>query len=270
MTKTIIFLHIPKAAGTTLHRIIERQYPQEHVLSFGADAVGSLAAFKAMSNEERSEIQVLKGHLPFGVHKYFPQPTTYITFLRNPVERIISYYQFVLLNPEHYLHEQVTSQDMSLLEVLENKMTPDIANGQVRLLSGVWNNVPVGECTQQMLDKAKEHMHANFSVIGLVEQFDASLILLKRAFNWQHIHYQKQNVSANRSSQITVSPQTLKAIQHYNNLDTQLYAYAQELFQAQLDQQEKTFSAKLRLFLIQNWIYNNIYRNKLNFIFRRA
>ena len=39
-------------------------------------------------------MQVFKGHMPFGIHKRLPQDYTYITFLRDPIERVVSAYYF--------------------------------------------------------------------------------------------------------------------------------------------------------------------------------
>jgi ribosomal protein L22 len=82
--KTVIFLHIPKTAGTTLHSIIERQYPSSVVHTIDGRRVHqSIAQLKDMSEEKRSKIKCLKGHIPFGLHEYLPGSSAYITFKRS-------------------------------------------------------------------------------------------------------------------------------------------------------------------------------------------
>lgn len=102
---TIIFLHIPKAAGTTLLQIIHNPYPAKDCYEFGSDANLSMAYFKKMPAEQKQYIKMLSGHMSFGLPQFMPQPTTHITILREPVERIISYYYHVLDNPAHYLYD---------------------------------------------------------------------------------------------------------------------------------------------------------------------
>jgi len=47
--QTLIFLHIPKAAGTTLHRIIERQYGSTAVFS-NPDVVSAVGRYSDARN----------------------------------------------------------------------------------------------------------------------------------------------------------------------------------------------------------------------------
>ena len=46
--KPVIFLHIPKTAGTTLHDIIERHYVPGEICTFGADAHAAVEDFKTL------------------------------------------------------------------------------------------------------------------------------------------------------------------------------------------------------------------------------
>jgi hypothetical protein len=141
--KSLIFLHIPKAAGTSLHRIIGRQYPQPSIFSIdGADVYGSIEEFKGLSESQRARIACLKGHMPFGLHRYLPQPCAYITFLRDPIDRIVSHYYFVLRTPSHYLYEQVTSQRMTLDDYVRSGISGELSNGQTKLLAGDEENPP--------------------------------------------------------------------------------------------------------------------------------
>ena len=41
------------------------------------------------------------GHVFYGVHEHIPQPTEYITVLREPIARVVSMYNHVLRRPEH-------------------------------------------------------------------------------------------------------------------------------------------------------------------------
>ncbi len=77
----LIFLHIPKTAGTTLRTIIDRQYPR-HVICYFHLYPKDRSEFFAMSDQRRRELRVLQGHIEFGFHRYISVPVDYITLLR--------------------------------------------------------------------------------------------------------------------------------------------------------------------------------------------
>jgi hypothetical protein len=229
---TVIFLHLPKTAGTTLHTIINRQYPREAIHAFGPDAVAAVAAFKSMPEVERTKIRLLQGHMPFGLHAYLPQPAAYFTMLRHPVERMISEYYYARNSPVHYLYPLVTGQNLSLQQAIEGQVHVMLNDAQTRLLSGVWGEVPFGEMTAMHLEQAKHNL-AHCAVVGLTERFDESLLLLQRAFGWQNIRYQRVNVTPERPKIKSLDPATLTAICQAHPLDLALYDYAQQLFAEQ-------------------------------------
>lgn len=100
--QTVVFVHIPKTAGTTLHLVIERQYHPRKVVSIytdeeNADQINRLQNFPAT---QKQKIKVIKGHTFFRWHQLLSQPCAYFTLLRNPIERFISNYYFLLMQPK--------------------------------------------------------------------------------------------------------------------------------------------------------------------------
>ena len=85
--QTLIFLHIPKTAGSTLNQIIDRQYhPREIVsISNAIENAEQINQFQNLSKSQKKKIQVIKGHTYLGWHELLPQPCAYFTLLRNPV-----------------------------------------------------------------------------------------------------------------------------------------------------------------------------------------
>lgn len=252
---TLIFLHIPKAAGTTLHRIIERQYPSSQIFSFGADSSASLAQFNNLSLKKKRQIEVVKGHFNFGMHETLPWDSTYFTLLRHPVERTISYYNFVLQNQGHFFHDRVKAGNLTVAQVLDQGLTRDLDNGQLRLISGVWNDVPIGGCTEDMLKQAKRNLRDHFAVVGLARKFDESLLMLQQAFGWYHIFYIKHNVAKKRPSSQPLDKKTVAAIKRANSLDIALHDYATELFEERVASFGKPFQLKVRIFQQMNKAY---------------
>src|SRR5690606_39847655 len=89
----LIFLHIPKNGGMTLHNIIEKNYNPKSI--FTIKVIDNIKLntddFINLTTNERKEIKVLKGHMLFGLHTYFDEPSQYITFLRKPEDRLYSF-----------------------------------------------------------------------------------------------------------------------------------------------------------------------------------
>jgi hypothetical protein len=229
---TVIFLHLPKTAGTTLHTIINRQYSREAIHSFGPDAVAAVAALQTMPEAERAKIRLLQGHMPFGLHTYLLQPTAYFTMLRDPVDRVMSEYYYARNIPAHYLYPFIVEQNLSLPQAIEARVHVMLNDAQTRLLSGVWGEVPFGEMTADHLEQAKRNL-AQCTVVGLTERFDESLLLLQRAFGWQDIHYQRANVTQGRPPKENLAPADLAIIRQAQPLDRALHEYAQQLFAEQ-------------------------------------
>ena len=86
----MIFLHIPKTAGTTLHDILDRHYPPESIYSIGAIAHESMAGFKDLDEQDRNKSGCCAGIWAYGLHEHLPGPAKYFTILRDPVARVIS------------------------------------------------------------------------------------------------------------------------------------------------------------------------------------
>lgn len=251
---TLIFLHIQKAAGTTLHRIIERQYPARRIYSIDPNPGpqrGSIEAFMALPAAQRLHLQVLKGHFWYGLHDYVRQPAEYITLLREPVGRVVSFYHFVRRKPAHYLYDYLQVGNVPLGDAIAARATIAFDNLQTRLISGVWTDVPFGGCDDALLALAKQRLHDHFPVVGVSELFDETLLLLQRRYGWRHISYMRHNVSGDRPN-APLDAQTRALIEQHNRYDRALYEYARELCQAAIAAQGPAFAADLAAFRRHN------------------
>lgn len=258
--KSLIFLHIPKAAGSTLHRIIARQYASDSICSIdGLRVHESIAEFKQLPEAKRSEIKVLKGHMRFGLHEYLPQPSTYITILRDPVERIISHYYYVRRSPEHYLYEQVTSRNMSLKDYICSGITKELNNSQTRLLCTKTALETYEQGSTKILESAKKNLQEEFAVVGLAERFDETLILLKQNFKWNLPFYIKANTTKDRPLKNDISQETLKMIEKYNELDVELFEFVSKKFQEVINQSGLLFEMELKQLQLVNTGYSTIH-----------
>lgn len=254
-TTTLVFAHIPKTAGTTIYKILQNNYGVAERLWINSDYLRQeIAQAQSLPLSKQRQIKLVYGHGTFGLHHHWQQPITYMTFLRDPVERVISSYYYIWRTPKHFVYEPVTTQDMSLSEYVSSGLDKTIDNRSVRIFAEELD-VAYGECTREMLDKAKEVVENQIAVVGFAHRFDESILLMKESFGWRWPYYQKHNVTPNRPEQEELSPQVLQEIRALNHLDIELYQFAEQLFDQKL-QTIPNREAWLQRFKQQNKIYS--------------
>jgi hypothetical protein len=254
--RTVIFLHIPKAAGTTLRKILNRNYKRGETFWVDASRVReSTEEFKNLPYYRRLKIKLLAGHIPFGLHEFLPQPVVYITMLRDPVDRIISHYYHVIRHPEHYLYHTVRDNNMGLKDYVTSGISTELDNGQTRQLAG-GAKIGIGECSEDLLEQAESHLRDHIAIAGLTERFDETLILMRKALRWTFLPcYTKFNVSQNRPPSGNVPQDVVDLIRRHNQLDCELYQYAKELFQQRIQELGPNMEKELRTFKVLNGLY---------------
>lgn len=222
---TVIFVHIGRTAGTTLAHILGRTYPNRATYSFpSTDIDGGIATFRSLPVEERRRFRLLKGHIMFGIHDALPRPFTYITLIRDPVERLISSYFYILHRSKHRLHDRLHSTGMSFEDFVRSGITLETDNWQARSISGV--QADFGCCSEDMLRRAKQNIVEYFSVCGITERFDETLVMLHRALRWESksLYYGRENATR-RPRVVDVPREWIEAVNDQNPIDVELYAF---------------------------------------------
>jgi hypothetical protein len=237
----VVFVHIPRTAGQTLSSIIARCYRQGEVFNYR----GSIVQEIAIPEARKSSLRLIKGHFAYGIHEQFDAPCTYITFLRDPVQRVASLFRYTVANQKHPLHASVKA--MSFEEFVTSGIDAvEVENGQTRQLSGIADAVP----GHIMLEAAIRHLEESFTVAGITERFDESLLLLRGALRWPLRFYRITNASG--VAQGDISPEGRRLVEARNDLDLQLYDAAVELFERRLARQGSILPAKLAAFRVFN------------------
>jgi hypothetical protein len=262
---TLFFLHLPKTAGTTLTFALIRKYGSQFVYRTVSPSQEAKREFINAINNHHKTIKVVAGHMYYGWHTELPNPwkSSYITMLRNPVDRIISTFFYIIRSPGHYLHDTVKSRNIDLETFVDSDITSTIDNLQTRLLAGSeWNEKP----TSDTLDRAIRNIDENISFAGLTERFDESLVLLKHELKWEsYPYYIKQNVTDKRPVSAEIPEHITNMIKKRNKLDFKLYAYVKDRFNDRLDRQRSFFEIEVKRFTLLNLIFSYFYRSKEKF-----
>jgi hypothetical protein len=227
--EAIVFVHLPKCGGTTFNRIMEWEYSPVRIFSIDPSFFRwSYRKLLRWPRESLARMEVFKGHMPFGLHKFLPQQSTaYITVLREPIDRGISEYYYALsrvVHPQHWMMKRLTLEEYT-------HMTP-YANVQTKLLAGQDSGYDflAGECTSETLALAKENLSKHFSLVGLAERFDETLALAKIQFGWRIQQYADFNVTSGRPKKDAVPEAIRGVIAERYSFDLQLYDHAVKLF----------------------------------------
>lgn len=240
---TIIFAHMPKAAGISLNVVMKKQYGIRQFLELNPKIPRK--AYNdviEMSIWSLLQLRGLSGHVIWGIHEWLPKPFIYITLLRDPVERILSFYAYARSSPTHRLHNEMIEKKMSLEEFLTwEKSAHETENLQCKLLSSAYpyreTNMPT------VFTNAKNNLQQYF-LVGLTEQFEKSLELFSGSFGWKNVQVERENVTPNRVKRKDVSPQIIKKIEELNKFDMELYEIGNRLFAEQLRDPRAVFLQK--------------------------
>lgn len=222
--RCVIFLHLPKTAGSTLVAVMRGQY-REHELAIFRDDPSARAGLRAMNPAARRGLRAIRGHVLYGIHELLEQPWTYITLLRDPVERVLSLYGFVREAPGHRLHEHVLRERIGLVEFVRSGMAQTM-DAQVRRVAGV-----AGRARGSMVRRAVRNLRRDFAVVGLTERFDDTLRLLEATLGWTVRPVARVNVTRDRLGPEDLSAAELAAIRDANRRDLELYEAARTMFE---------------------------------------
>ena len=255
---TVIFLHIGKTAGTTMRQVLRRNFRSPDVMVIrvrGRPREETLERFGDLPAEVRSRPRLIMGHTIYGLHEHVPRPSTYITIVRKPSSLVLSQYRFVLRTPGHRHHAAVTSVGMSIADYIRSGMSLEMDNSQTRAIAGDLST-PFGKCTNAMLERAKRNLDESFSVVGLTERFEETLILLQKTFGWSHLHYVRANVAPHGPS-VELTDEVRDLIDEHNRLDNALYAHVSARFEEAM-RSYPSFEHDLARFIRTNALYRTL------------
>ena len=239
----LAFVHIPKTAGATTKVMLANAYSGRALRDAGNFVTGKdqterRVAFRSggWDRWRRRGGRATVGHVPYGLYRrYLPEDTRYMTFLREPVERVLSYYHRHLRLTGTGLDQHRRRRGLMLVESIDeafDRRLPEVCNLATRFLCG--DASPFGTLSDASLDAAKDNLR-EFAFVGIQERFEESIVLLQRLLGLGLVPYVDMHVSEGRVRTEDLSPEVHARIRDHNQLDSELYDFALSLFDETVD-----------------------------------
>lgn len=232
----LYFLHIHKTAGSTLARILETHFGQGEICP-----PQTWQQLLALPHRDLARYRLFRGHL-LAFSQWLPARPWIVTFLRDPVERTLSTYDYIRRNDRHRLHRAAVEMDLETF-----LHDPDTA-GTVRDLQTRWilaNAFPceslkdmerqLAELGLDPLETARRQLDS-YAFVGLVERFEASVQQMMETLGWPLFDWMTEhagdrvNVSEGRIRRDELSPGVLDRILELTTQDRALHQGALERF----------------------------------------
>jgi len=207
MATIIAFVHIEKAAGTTVTELIRKSLGSRHV-----DVFASLN--KTSFNQDDLDLtkKVYPDVISIAGHRVkpfinFTDDVLFYTILRDPIKRCISHYQ--------YLVETSLVKVPSFKEWINKE---ENQNFQTKKIAG-----------EDSFEKAINIINDKFAFVGLLEEFENSMksIFERLPYKIKYMEYNTKNIAKNNTikNNILNTPELYNLLIHHNKSDIELYDY---------------------------------------------
>jgi len=209
----LISIHIPKTAGRSFLAILQSVYGSELVMHFDRKnypekSIPDVEQFKLQLNEK---IKVIHGHFRYKEFRDLEgfKNAKLITWVRNPVDRVISNYSFFKKRITFALND-AELQRRKNESLLEYAFKDDTRNLMSQFTDGLKLN--------------------DFYFIGLMESFNSELLKLSEMLNWGSFEIPRINDNAEFKNQLpSVTEEEKTLIENLNAKDIELYSKVLEL-----------------------------------------
>lgn len=210
----LVSLHIPKTAGTSFRNILKEQFSNKSVvrLDIYDSGVIHLDEKNYTKTELKSHVKIIHGHFKYPdlIQKFdISEDVPFITWLRDPVARVVSNYYFLL---------------KIIADRLKEKPEENLLNRVAKSLK----EFAAQEETQNVMSKFLVGLELEqFKFIGIQDSFESELERLVKTMGWEKVKNIKHNVTGKTTPPI--DEETLEFIKKVNQKDIELFNRALEL-----------------------------------------
>ena len=254
-----IHLHIPKTGGTTLRDIIQRQYRAEKILMI-PKLEESENILKEVSTSQINQLKLIQGHLKYGIHNHFHRRAKYFALIRDPINRVLSTYYYVLSQKNNPQNLSTSNNQMTIYDFVQSGVNPFLINGQTQLISGKTGDIdnPIIE-SEELFSLAKENIENDFLFLGITEMFDETILILKNMLGWHMPYYSIANRTKKKPNYDAVNPTIISFIKEHNQLDIKLYNITKTSLLNRIAEENDIFQNRINKFKKINRLLNPLF-----------
>lgn len=219
---TLLFMHIPKTAGTAFREVVLPNYKQSQVAYIYGDPPGFPSiCLRDLPLAQRSRLRLVFGHFGYGTHVDIPNECKYAALIREPLARIWSHYTHLVRADNETANGAGGAKPIE--EVLERRESAHLDNVYVRYFCGVEEKyIPATGINRELYElaavniaKPNIHLQHQSDLASTYDEF-------AEQFGWTRgLRCPRLNLSPQPDLLPTHSQE--KAIRHFNRWDFKLY-----------------------------------------------
>jgi len=223
LPRKLLFEHVPKCGGSSVVYFLRSQYPTGRTYLIGADQAADISRFLSLPEKKRFAYDLVVGHGSHRLRNHVHPDTLKATILRDPVDRVVSHYFYVLRSPEHYLHEAVAGAGLSLEEYVSSGMSTELHNHYVTSFLGI-SEAEARRDVDASVNRAYELIRRDYAVVGALDQLEATVNRIGKLLGFlDSFNTGNRNVTSGRPEVEEVSQEALVTIRRINSMDIALY-----------------------------------------------
>ncbi len=239
--KGLYFLHIPKTAGTSVRYWLHDLFPSDGWLP-----CHTLEEVERMDPAIVRQARFLSGHLGLKIFDWINADKPVITWLRNPIKRLISNYTFnrscfdelvqiaVANGRPEWVEYYEAAQKLSIVELIQSEFHLGFNdNLQTRYLAGIFPQTDQAIMIDNSILSAAKKRLSQLDFVGICEWMSASIDLLSFRLGTPYRPLTLQfnsSGSEGKTSSLQLTATDYESIKTAERFDLQLYEFAKTLF----------------------------------------
>jgi hypothetical protein len=192
-------------------------YGAKNVLVDGSSTYESFTKLE-LKSKDLLNLRALCGHVVYGVHEKFRQPSIYLAVVREPISRFLSIVRYIQASEDHYLHDGLRGKSIdSCLDYLIDVQEWRHISRQCEFL-----------CQLDDFELAKRNVDERYYLVGHTERLGEFLSLISTTILDGGIYQRRLNTTVGEVGGL--SPPALRRFRTIAQEDFALHAYVVEEF----------------------------------------